>query len=56
MRRCDALVNIIAQLVHSPDQTTATHIKNFIDLPRVYDKPVLVEHIKNTLNDESSYE
>ena len=47
------LVNILAQLVHNPDRATATHIKNFIDIPQKYDKPVLVDALRIALLDYS---
>ena len=53
VKRNEMLVNIVAQLIHNPDEVTATHIKNFVHLPRVYDKPALVQLIWDTLGDDT---
>ena len=50
------LVNILAQSIHNPDKSTSTHIKNFIDLPRQYDKTTLVAALRSALDDDSEVE
>lgn len=56
MKRSQMTINILAQLVHNPHPSTATAIKNFIELPPEYDKPTLVRHLKEALSDDSEVE
>lgn len=53
MKRSEMTINILAQLVHSPDVATSTHIKNFIDLPRQYDKPTIIAKLLEALEDDT---